>query len=249
MRHRPKKDFGLVSAVACSLFVHLAFLTAFCFLDFFRTDHMNTVPVYYVDIVNLPVADPRAGSPSNQGSDARPAAPEPRKEEMRSPANVPQKLPVPIPEKKKRETSADTDRDFTERLARLQKKVEGQHTEDAIEKLRKKVAAGSGRAGMPGGTGTEAGSDYGSYIQSRLRDAFEKTIVSRSGNPMAVVRLTIDRFGKIAGYRIERSSGDKAFDDSVIRAIYLAEENIPPPPGRKNFQQGFIFKPEGVGKK
>lgn len=249
MRHRPKKDFGLVSAVACSLFVHLAFLTAFCFLDFFRTDHMNTVPVYYVDIVNLPVADPRAGSPSNQGSDVAPAAPEPHKEEMRSPANVPQKLPVPIPEKKKSEPSTETNSDFTERLARLQKKVEGQHTEDAIEKLRKKVAEGSGRAGMPGGTGTEAGSDYGSYIQSRLRDAFEKTIVSRGGKPMAVVRLTIDRFGKVAGYRIERSSGDKAFDDSVIRAIYLAEENFTPPPGRKEFQQGFVFKPEGVGKK
>lgn len=247
MRHRPKKDFGLVSAVACSLFLHLAFLAAFSFFDFFRTDHMNTVPVYYVDIVNLPVADPRAGSPSQQGSDAVPAAPEPSKEEMRSPDKLPQKLPVP--DKKKGQPRPETDNDFTERLAHLQKKVEGQHTADAIEKLRKKVAAGSGRAGMPGATGTEAGSDYGSYIQSRLHDAFEKTIVARSGKPMAVVRLTIDRFGKVAGYRIERSSGDKAFDDSAIRAIYLAEENFPPPPGRKEFQQGFVFKPEGVATK
>ncbi|MRR56325.1 MAG: TonB C-terminal domain-containing protein, partial [Deltaproteobacteria bacterium] len=147
------------------------------------------------------------------------------------------------------EPKAESEKEFRERFARLEKKVEGQQTESAIDRLRAKVAAGSGRTGMPGGTGTESGSDYGSYIQSRLRDAFEKTITSSGSNPMVVVRLTIDRQGKVIGYRIERSSGDKVFEDSVSRAVNLAEENFPPPPGRKEFQQGFIFKPEGVGKK
>ncbi len=249
MRHRPKKDFGLVSAITCSLLAHVAFFAAFSFLDFFRTAQSNAVPVYYVDMVNLPVADPRAGSPLDRGSDQAPAAPEPQKEEMRSPADTPQKLPAAIPDRKKSEPQPETGQDFNERLARLEKKVQGQHTEDAIAKLRTKVASGSGRAGMPGGTGTEAGSDYGSYIQSRLRDAFETTIATSSRNPMVVVRLTIDRFGKVIGYRLERTSGDKVFEDSVARAVDRAQENFPPPPGGKEFQQGFIFKPEGVGKK
>ncbi len=248
MRLRPKKDFGLVFAITCSLVAHVAFFAAFSFLDFFRSAQANTVPVYYVDIVNLPVANPRAGSPSEHGSDAKPVAAETSKE-MRSPATPPQKLPVPAPDKKKPEPPAESEKEFRERFARLEKKVEGQHTESALDKLRKKVAEGSGKAGMPGGTGAEAGSDYGSYIQSRLRDAFEKTITSSGKNPMVVVRLTIDRAGKVSGYRIERSSGDKIFEDSVSRAVYLAEETFPPPPGRKEFQQGFIFKPEGVGKK
>jgi colicin import membrane protein len=248
MRHRPKKDFGLGYAITCSFLAHVAFFAAFSFLDFFRTVQTNAVPVYYVDIMNLPVADPRAGSPSERGSDAAPAAPESHTE-MRSPASPPQKLPAPTPDKKKNEPHAETEKEFRERFARLERKVEGQHTASAIDKLREKVAAGSGKAGMPGGTGTEAGSDYGSYIQSRLRDAFDKTISSSSGNPMVVVRLTIDRGGKVIGYRIERSSGDKVFEDSVARAVYLAEENFPPPPGRREFQQGFIFRPEGVGKK
>lgn len=249
MRHQPKKDFGLVSAITCSLLAHLAFFAAFTFLDFFRPAHTNTVPVYYVDIVNLPVANPQAGSPSDRGSDQAPAIPEPQKEEMRLPATTPQKLPAAIPDRKKSEPRADTGQEFNERLARLENKVQGQHTEDVIAQLRKKVAAGSGRAGMPGATGTEAGSDYGSYIQSRLRDAFETTIATSSRNPLVVVRLTIDRFGKVIGYRIERTSGDKVFEDSVARAVDRAGENFPPPPGRKEFQQGFIFKPEGVGKK
>ena len=168
---------------------------------------------------------------------------------MSAPVAPPQKLSVPTPDKKIPEPRAESEKEFRERFARLEKKVEGQRTESVIDKLRAKVAADSGRSGMPGGSGTEAGSDYGSYIQSRLRDAFEKTITISGKNPMVVVRLTIDRSGKIIAYRIERSSGDKVFEDSVSRAVYLAEENFPPPPGGKKFQQGFIFKPEGVGKK
>jgi colicin import membrane protein len=248
MRHRPKKEFGLEVAISCSLLAHLAFFAAFSFFDFFSSAHTYTAPVYYVDMVNLPVANPRAGSPLQRGSDTLPSPPEtPR--EMQSPASPTQNLPVPTPDKKTPEPRAESEKEFRDRFARLEKKVEGQQTESAIDKLRAKVAAGSGRAGMPGGTGTEAGSDYGSYIQSRLRDAFEKTIASGGRTPMVVVRLTIDRRGKVIGYRIERSSGDKVFEDSVARAVHLAEENFPPPPGRKEFQQGFIFKPEGVGKK
>lgn len=247
MRQRRKIEFGLEVAITCSLLAHLAFFAVFSFFDLFRTDHTNAAPVYYVDMVNLPVANPRAGSPLQRGSDNIPTPPETPKE-MQSPVTPPQKLPVPPTDKKAPEPRAESEKEFLERFARLEKKVEGQRTESAIDKLRAKVAAGSGHAGMPGGTGTEAGSDYGSYIQSRLQDAFEKTITPGARNPLVVVRLTIDRHGKVIGYRIERSSGDKAFEDSVARAVRLAEENFPPPPGRKEFQQGFIFKPKGVDK-
>lgn len=244
MRHRRKKEFGLEVAISCSLLAHLAFFATFSFLDLFRIDHTNVAPVYYVDMVNLPVANPRAGSPLQRGTDNLPSPPETPKE-MQSPVTPPQKLAVPPPDKKSPEPRAESEKEFRERFARLAKKVEGQQTQSAIDKLRAKVAAGSGRAGMPDGTGTEAGSDYGSYIQSRLEEAFGKTITPGARNPVVVVRLTINSHGKVVGYRIERSSGDKAFEDSVSRAVRLAEENFTPPPGRKEFQQGFIFKPKG----
>jgi len=253
MRRRLTKDSGLGSALTCSLLLHAAFLAAITFIASFQTIRPNAAPVYYVDLVNLPVANPRAGSPSARGEDAAPAAPAPAREKMSAPSAVPRKLPTPrptpTPKKTNQTLSPETDSEFQKRLSRLERTVEGRQTEAAIDALRKKVGQGSGRAGMPGGTGTEAGSDYGSYIQSRLRDAFARTISFRDRNPVVVLRLTIDRNGKVTGYRIDRSSGDKVFEDSVKRAVDRAAENFPPPPGRGEFQQGFIFKPEGVGKK
>jgi colicin import membrane protein len=251
MRRRLTKDSGLGPALTCSLLLHAAFLAAITFIASFQTIRPNAAPVYYVDLVNLPVANPRAGSPSARGEDAAPPAPAPAREKMSAPSAVPKKLPTPAPKQKKtnKTLSPETDSEFQKRLSRLERTVEGRQTEAAIDALRKKVGQGSGRSGMPGGTGTEAGSDYGSYIQSRLRDAFARTISFRDRNPVVVLRLTIDRNGKVTGYRIDRSSGDKVFEDSVKRAVDRAAENFPPPPGRGEFQQGFIFKPEGVGKK
>ncbi len=249
MRRKPKKVAGLPPFIAFSLLVHAAFFAAFTLIDVFTAIQPAAAPVYYVDLVNLPVASPRAGSPTPNGAERSAPAPVRAREEMKIPPATPKKIPATAAKKTIKEPSPETDKDFQKRLARLEKKVEGQETESAIEALRRKVASGSGRAGMPGATGTEAGSDYGSYIQSRLRDAFAKTIAFRNANPMVVIRLTIDRSGKVIGYRIERSSGDKVFEDSVSRAVNSASENFPPPPGRKEFHQGFIFKPEGVGKK
>jgi colicin import membrane protein len=228
-------------------------LAAITFIASFQTIRPNATPVYYVDLVNLPVANPRAGSPSARGEAAATPAPAPAsapaREKMSAPSVVPRKLPAPTPKKTNQTSPPETEKEFQKRLSRLERTVEGRQTDAAIDALRKKVGQGSGRSGMPGGTGTEAGSDYGSYIQSRLRDAFALTISFRERNPVVVLRLTIDRSGKVIGYHIDRSSGDKVFEDSVKRAVDRASENFPPPPGRGEFQQGFIFKPEGVGKK
>ena len=102
---------------------------------------------------------------------------------------------------------------------------------------------------MPGGTGKEAGSDYASYIQSRLRDAFKTTIAYASKAPEVVLRLSIDRTGHVTKSRIERSNGDALFEDAVLKAVSKAEKSFPPPPGGGEFEQGFIFKPQGVAKK
>jgi len=245
MMRRQKQDVGLGTSIAFSLLLHGAFLAGMILFNSFLQVKPTAVPVYYVDILNLPVADPRAGSPTARGTDSTPPAPARGREEMRLP---PDKLPTSVTKKDiSKEPRAETEKEFRERLSRLERKVEGRQTEAAIEALRRKAAAGSGGAGMPTGTGTEAGSDYGSYIQSRLKDAFALTIASGSRNPMVVARLTIDRHGKVIGFRIERSSGDKVFEDSVARAVDRASANFPPPPGRREFQQGFIFKPEGVG--
>jgi colicin import membrane protein len=99
---------------------------------------------------------------------------------------------------------------------------------------------------MPGGNGKEVGSSYEAYIKSRLIDAFREKISYNSKNPKMVVRLYIDSNGKLTRKKTESSSGDTAFEISVLSAIDLASEKFPPPPNHKLFELGVIFNREGV---
>jgi colicin import membrane protein len=99
---------------------------------------------------------------------------------------------------------------------------------------------------MPAGVGKEAGSDYLAYIQSRLKDSFQKTINHSSQNPEMAVRIFIDGDGKLTRKKAERSSGDRTFEISVFRAIDAASEKFVAPPGRKVFEGVFVFKREGI---
>jgi len=250
-RRLPRRERGLETMVVYSLLVHLAVYFLCTRFAFFPGFMKQEAPVYYVDVVNLPVASPQAGSPAGSPAPAAPApAPAPRKE-MTLPARPPEKgkakavVAKPVP----RNTPQENTREFEERMSQLEKAAGARHEAAALDALKKRVAgSGSTPAGMPGATGKEAGSDYGSYIQSRLKDAFKTTIASQSRNPEVFVRLTIDRRGKVIASRIERSSGDRVFEDAVMRAIAKAEKSFPPPPSGAEFEQGFVFKPQGVGK-
>ncbi len=138
---------------------------------------------------------------------------------------------------------------FDKSFSRLKEKVAAGQHEAALERLRRKVASGgsgSGRSGMPDGTGREAGSDYVAYIQSRLKDAFRDTISYTSSAPEVVVRISLDSSGRLARKKIERSSGDLTFERSVFAAIDRASEKFPPPPAGKGFEGVFKFRPQGI---
>ncbi len=249
-RTRQSRDTGLGWGLATSCVVH-ASLAAFFLLYRFSPPALPEAPVYYVDVVNLPVASPQAGSPVAGGSPLPAAAPPPKPAEMALPRkHAPEKAVTPKKTTSSRES--DAGKAFEERMAKLQRAIDERRQEAALDALRRK-AAGSGRqserVGTPGGTGKEAGSDYASYIQSRLTDAFQSTIAHQSKTPEVVVRLTIDAGGHITRKRIERSSGDRIFEESVYKAIARAEKTFVPPPGGGEFEYGFIFRPQGVGKK
>jgi len=249
-RTRPPRDTGLGWGFAISCAVH-ASLAAFVLLYRFSPPPPLEAPVYYVDVVNLPVASPQAGSPMTGGSPlpATPSLP-PKPPEMALPAR--RTPPKATTSKSPPARESDSSQAFEERMAKLQRKIDERRQEATLEALRRKTA-GSGRqperVGTPGGTGKEAGSDYASYIQSRLTDAFQTTIAHQSKAPEVVIRLTIDAGGHIIRKRIERSSGDRIFEESVHKAIARAEKTFVPPPGGGEFEYGFIFRPQGVGKK
>ena len=234
--------------IALSTICHAAIYGFIASLNFISLVTPMEAPVYYVDVVNLPVADPQAGFPdSNEKAEAPlPALPPPQ---MQMPAKsgakptasaMPAKVVKPTP-------VGEPASEFEERMARLEKEVEARHAAAALEALSKRNV-GKAPSGMSGGVGSEAGSDYAGYLQSRLKDAFKNTIAYQSKNPEVVLRLTIDRYGRVVRFLMERSSGDKLFEDAVARAVGKAEKTFPPPPGGGAFDYGFVFRPQGVGK-
>jgi colicin import membrane protein len=245
--HIKEPEFGWM--LLCSVVLHLA--SFFLLVKFhFSPIPIKEGPVYYVDIVNLPVANPRAGTPSSPGG-ALPA-PAPARQEMTLPEkSSPNSSPKPAPSVRNPAATVETDRQFQERMAKIERDVEAKQVSAAIDALRSKAGAGGkgGQPGMPGATGTEAGSDYASYIRSRLTDAFSTTISYQSKNPEAMVRLTIGKTGRVTGLRFEKSSKDRIFEDCVRRAITKAEQTFPPPPGGAPFEYSYRFAPEGVSKK
>jgi colicin import membrane protein len=199
--------------------------------------------VYEVDLLNLPVADPQAGNPAapTGSPTAAPPPTAPPAATMTLPAvKPPPKVSPPV-------STRDADaRHQSEALEQLQRKADARHEAEALEQLRRKL--GSGQSGVPAGRGTESGSDYTSYLHSRLVDAFKTTITYQSKDPEVAVRLIIDGKGRIVANRIERSSGDKLFDDAAQRAIAKAARQLAPPPGGASFEHGFVFRPQGIGK-
>jgi len=243
-------DTGIGVSFIVSTVIHL---TVFLLMVWYGSHRppLKLEETYYVDVVNLPVAAPQAGSPSQKGNDAS-QAPAPPKAPT-PPMALPHTAKTGVTAKTAKQpdkavsSAAESSSEFAERMAKLERAAEAKQEEAALARLREKIRnQGSGRAGMPAGVGKEAGSDYLAYVQSRLKDAFLKTINHTSQNPEMSVRIFIDSDGKLARRKAERSSGDRAFEISVFRAIDAASEKFTPPPGHKVFEGVFVFKREGI---
>jgi len=232
-----------------SFLCHLALFSLIIWFQSPPVFNPSEEPVTYVDMVTLPVASPQAGTPAPaeeqaQKAPAAPAPVRPAAAAMALPAAKPKaKLPPPAKGKAEKPAPVDDGREFSERLEKIERLAEDKRQAAVLARLRK---GGSKAVGMPGAKGTEAGSDYSSYIQSRLKDAFREVMASQTRAPQVLVRISIGPDGRITSYRVERNSGDPLFDDAVARAVALAGRSFKPPPGGLPFERVFRFKPEGV---
>lgn len=216
----------------------------------------DETPVTYVDMVTLPVASPQSGTPAPAAEKAVEAAPQ------QAPPPVPPAMSQPVQPAKPtkpaapaakapaaaapgivpKETPAAESEDFNQRMAKLERLAEEKRQAEVFERLKKKGT----RTGMPGGKGNEAGSDYPSYLQSRLKDALKEVMVSQTKAPQVIATITVFPDGRV-DYHVEKVSGDSLFDDAVRRAVTLAGKSLVPPPGGTPFKRMFRFRPEGVG--
>lgn len=242
-------DTGMGVSFIASAVIHLTVFLLFVWWGQLFSPQMAVQETYYVDVVNLPTADPQSGSSAQEQGEAE-SAPVPAQA-------LPMTAPSPLKSAPKADTkfvkpvapqeSAETESAFAERMAKMERNIETRREEAVLEKLRSKVkAGGSAKIGAPEADGTEAGSRYGDYIKSRLEDALKVTSYSTTKNPEVAVRLTISADGRLLRMKMERSSGDAAFELAVRRAIDLASEKFTAPPNHAVFENGFLFKPKGI---
>jgi colicin import membrane protein len=235
-------DKGFGGALAWSAGLHLTLFFIMSALDLMTLKPIQLQPTYYVDLTSLPTASPGGGA-------SAPPLPSAASEPEPEPAA---ETAVPLPVAPRKDSVVERKKEeeaFARRMEQMNRAAEARRQEEVFKKLAGKAASSGSGPAKAGGKGSDplGGSDYGSYVQSRLRDAFARTIASQSRNPEAVVRLTIDSHGRIIRQRFERSSGDRLFEDAVRRAIALAEKTFPPNPAGEQYENGFLFRPEGVG--
>ena len=242
-------DTGVSVSFIASAVIHLAVFLLMVWSGRLFPPQMAIQETYYVDVVTLPVADPQSGSSVQKPSEAgavTPPAPAPLMAVPRPSKTAPKAIAKPAKPAAPQE-SAETDSAFADRMAKLERNSEARREEAVLEKLRGKVKTGGvSKVGMPGAGGSESGSRYADYIKSRLEDALKVTSSYTTKSPEVTVRLTIAVDGRLSRMKIERSSGDAAFELAVRRAIDLASEKFTAPPNRSVFENGFVFKPKGI---
>lgn len=247
MSSRPSRiDTGMSVSFIASAVIHLAVFLLLVWWGRLFSPQMAIQETYYVDVVNLPTSHPRSGSSAQRPDEAESASSPAPSPPMTEPSPSGDAAKTGTKPADPRET-AETESAFAERMAKLERAGEARREEAVLEKLRSKVkGGGSARTGMPGADGTGGGSRYGDFIKSRLEDALKVTSYSTTKNPEVAVRLTISADGRLLRMKIERSSGDAAFELAVRRAIDLASEKFTAPPNHAVYENGFLFKPKGI---
>jgi colicin import membrane protein len=241
-------DTGMSVSFIASAVIHLAVFLLLAWWGRLFPPHMAIQETYYVDVVNLPVADPHTGSSAQKPGEAKAVHPPAPAQPMTVPPpskTAPKSIVKAVPTAP--QETAETESAFAERMAKLERSAEARREESVLDKLRTKVKAGGNtKVGVPGAGGAEAGSRYADFIKSRLEDALKITSSYTTTKPEVTVRLTIGKDGRLLRMKIERSSGDATFELAVRRAIDLASEKFTAPPNSTVFENGFVFKPKGI---
>ncbi len=236
-------DTGMSVSFLFSAVIHLAVFLLLAWYGLLSSHQISIQETYYVDVINLPTADPRSDDIAQKQGEPVAVSPPAPVPPMTIPTPSPKNAPKAKTDKRTASSQAvETESAFAERMAKLEGKAEAQRYEDEMKRLsNKKKISGSSKAGAPEAGGTEAGSRYEDFIKSRIDDALVSTSSYTTKKPVVEVWLTIAADGKLLRVKIERSSGDATFELAVKRAIDLASKNFRAPPNRTVFEKGFVF--------
>ena len=248
---RPEPRFSNLLLLSVGLHVALAILFSGRLMP--RAE-VERPPVYYVDLSQLPVANPQAGRPDGGGvrqskpTPPKPPAPQPQLESAPTKTAAPTPKPQPAvartaPAKetpaKTKETPAPAKNTAAADHKHLQQSLERMRREQERAAVAERIAGltGTGRSdaplGMPDGTGNQTGVSQALWLQELLKSNWSLgryQVLRRDLE--AQVRISYDAQGRLIDYRFLEESGDAAFDESVRRAILKSRE-LPFQPGQR----------------
>lgn len=212
-------------------------------------------PVYYVDLLHKPVAKPRAGRPDATvvKKKKKPAAKKTVAKPKAKPKPKPQAKPVVKKQGPQVKPAAPVKKVVEKKPTPQPAVVDnryGDETLDAIEQLRRKqriadlknqlanltsepspaVTTIDAPVGVVGGTGTEAGVDFDSWIKEYLSQAWALPSHYHQRGLVAKMMLRFDSQGRRYSYEMLSPSGDTFFDASVKRAVQQLQQ-LPSAPG------------------
>ena len=212
----PSHDRGisLNTMLIVSLAVHVLVLTGGAFLKITSTPRMTFGPSYSVQLVSSSVtASPTASSLAQEITRTESND---RGVIIKKQSDIISKIPAPIRKMEKTEPR-------------------NSQVDQAIERLKKRVASESASAPQQGMQGRQQSSasdaklnDYYRTIWSKIKSqwAIPSSILPKQ-NIEAVIHVRIMRNGGLTAISIEKRSGNTIFDNSALRAV---EKSNPLPP-------------------
>ena len=217
-------------------------------------------PVYMVDLVTLPVANPQAGRPDAAPGKVKPVQkpkpatkpiakpkpvvkPEPKPKPKPKPQpkpqpvvkSVPKPAPQPVPKKS-----------YDDVLQEIAKKRRAQERSDLEAKLQAlmgqdtRATKSEAPLGEVTGQGTEAGVGFGLWLQSYYTDHWKLSKYQIPNLDLeARVEVEFGPRGFLKNFRIIETSGNLNFDNS-LKATILSLEKLPREP-QKRFVETIYF--------
>jgi len=241
----PEPKFGRM--LGASLLLHLVVVLVFTGVLIPRMKS-EPRPVYVVDLVNLPVANPQAGRPDATPKQ-KPAPPAPKPKPVVKPKPKAAAKPAPKPKpvvKPKPQSAAKPEikptpkadyRDAVSAIEKLKRQKEIEQLKQSLSAMAtqdtRQAEAVKAPLGEVTGSGTEAGVGRQTWLQAYYKQAWSLSKYQVSQLDLAAtIQVVFDARGYLKDYRVIEKSGDQRFDDSVTQAVRSLEQ-LPTEPGRQ----------------
>ncbi len=243
--------------LAVSVALHIVVIAAFSIPIKFSSKKIDLSGSYSVNLVGS------AGNLGGGGGGPKAQAkPEPKqKPDKPAPAIKEKKVPTKKPQPMQKEDEVSLSK---KKLKPKASKEEVDNLQERIRNIRKKTdyidvakagpgGPGSGGGGLPGSGG--GGKPLDPALQKYLLDIWEKIKGAWNVPGMAqkkdletIVMIKIRKDGRIVDINIEKRSGNRVYDESVLRVL-RAVEPLPPIPSSLNtdsLELGLRFLPGGI---